>query len=167
MTDRAVPEGASVSDVSARKRSLRAQMRSRRLALPDRAARSQALWRHVVDLPAVVSAETVLAFSSIPGEPETEQFHVWCAATGRLLAVPDADVDPVWPDVVIVPGLAFTARGERLGQGGGWYDRVLAEVRPDCSTVGVCFREQVVDDLPIEPHDVVLDHVVADDGVVR
>jgi 5-formyltetrahydrofolate cyclo-ligase len=68
---------------------------------------------------------------------------------------------------VIVPGLAFTAAGERLGQGGGWYDRFLAHVRDDCVTVGVCFTDQVLDRVPTEAHDVRVDHVVTDAGVLR
>ena len=60
-----------------------------------------------------------------------------------VVAVPEDDVDPAWPDVVIVPGLAFTSTGRRLGQGGGWYDRFLVGVRDDCVTVGVCFHEQL------------------------
>jgi 5-formyltetrahydrofolate cyclo-ligase len=142
-------------------------MRSLRRALPDREARSEALWRHVTALPAVVAAETVLAFTSLPGEPDTQPLFVWCAATGRLVAVPEADVEVDWPDVVIVPGLAFTAGGHRLGQGGGWYDRFLVEVRDDCTTVGVCFAEQIVESLPVEPHDVEVEHVVTDQGVLR
>jgi 5-formyltetrahydrofolate cyclo-ligase len=108
-----------------------------------------------------------MAFTTLPGEPDTRSLLVWCAATGRLAAAPEADVDPTWPDVVIVPGLAFTAAGDRLGQGGGWYDRFLSEVRPDCVSIGVCFAEQLVDVLPVEAHDVTMDHVVTDRGVVR
>ena len=121
----------------------------------------------MVALPAVSVAETVLAFTSIPGEPETGSLLVWCAATGRLVSVPESDVAPTWPDLVVVPGLAFTSTGDRLGQGGGWYDRFLSQVRSGCTTVGVCFAEQVVDSLPLEAHDVAVDHVVTDQGVLR
>jgi 5-formyltetrahydrofolate cyclo-ligase len=50
-------------------------------------------------------------------------------------------------DAVIVPGRAFDARGARLGRGKGYYDRLLGRLRPDSrrATVGVCFREQLVD----------------------
>jgi 5-formyltetrahydrofolate cyclo-ligase len=149
------------------KATLRASMRAIRRSLPDREDRSEALWRHVIALPAMAGAETVLAFTMLAGEPDTRSLLVWCAATGRLAAAPEADVDPTWPDVAIVPGLAFTAGGDRLGQGGGWYDRFLSEVRPDCVSIGVCFAEQVVEVLPVEPHDVTMDHVVTDRGVVR
>lgn len=164
MTDRTAPDPASSSGDKA---ALRSRMRAIRLELTDRAARSESIWRAVVDLPAATLAETVLAFATIPGEPEIEQFQIWCAATGRMVAVPESDIDPTWPDLVVVPGLAFTASGDRLGQGGGWYDRFLAGTRPDCTTVGVCFAEQVLDALPVEPHDVVIDHVVTDAGVLR
>jgi 5-formyltetrahydrofolate cyclo-ligase len=70
--------------------------------------------------------------------------------------------DPRSIDVVIVPGTAFTAAGDRLGQGGGWYDRFLARVRPDCVTIGVGFAPQLVSELPVEDHDIRLDLVVTD-----
>ena len=72
------------------------------------------------------------------------------------------EVDPATIDLVLVPGLAFTPEGGRLGQGGGHYDRFLPTVRPDCATVGVCFAEQLVDHLPGEPHDHVVHVVVVD-----
>lgn len=162
MTDRTLPPLPTDA-----KAALRGSMRTLRRSLPDRHERSESLWRHVTELPALAAAETVLAFTTLPGEPETQSLLVWCAATGRLVAVPERDVEPTWPDVVIVPGLAFTAQGDRLGQGGGWYDRFLADVRSDCTAIGVCFAEQIVDSLPVEAHDVVLDRVVTDRGLLR
>ena len=84
---------------------------------PSRDERSEELWRHLIALPAMAAAETVLAFTTLPGEPETRSLLVWCAATGRLAAAPEADVDPTWPDVVVVPGLAFTASGRSTRPG--------------------------------------------------
>jgi len=162
MTDRTAP-----STGDAEKSALRNEMRALRRALADRDQRSVDLWRHVIGVPAMVVAETVLVFATVPGEPDTAELLAWCAATGRLAAVPEAEVDPQWPDVVVVPGLAFTDQGDRLGQGGGWYDRYLAEVRADCTTVGVCFAEQVVGNVPVEAHDICMDHVVTDQGVLR
>ena len=76
--------------------------------------------------------------------------------------MPD-DVDPAELDVVVVPGLAFTPDGRRLGQGGGHYDRFLTRLRPDCVTIGACFVELLLEDLPTEPHDTTVDHVATDD----
>jgi 5-formyltetrahydrofolate cyclo-ligase len=64
-------------------------------------------------------------------------------------------------DLVLVPGLAFTLRGERLGRGGGFYDRLLASLPARTRTVGVCFACQVVSQLATESHDARVGRVVA------
>ncbi|MEN9574174.1 MAG: hypothetical protein RL514_2029 [Verrucomicrobiota bacterium] len=61
-------------------------------------------------------------------------------------------------DLALVPGLGFDARGYRLGRGKGHYDRLLAGFPG--RTVGVAFDFQVVAQVPVEPHDIVLDAVV-------
>lgn len=54
--------------------------------------------------------------------------------------------------VILVPALAFTRDGRRLGKGGGYYDRFLSGVS-DIQTVGIAYEFQIVSDLPQEPHD--------------
>lgn len=56
-------------------------------------------------------------------------------------------------DLVIVPGIAFDRRGNRLGRGGGYFDRFLARVPADVPRVGLAFKFQVVQRLPQESHD--------------
>lgn len=56
-------------------------------------------------------------------------------------------------DLMIVPGVAFTPKGERMGRGKGYYDRYLSRQGFRAHTVGVCFAHQVVDRLPVEEHD--------------
>ena len=65
---------------------------------------------------------------------------------------PLAEAETLSPDVLFVPLLGFTERGERLGQGGGHYDRWLAD-HPGTLTIGLAWDCQRVDTLPIEPHD--------------
>lgn len=60
-------------------------------------------------------------------------------------------------DVFIVPGVAFTRDGRRLGRGGGYYDATLAKRGPHAQTIGVVFDCNVVAELPTEPHDVRVD----------
>ena len=63
-------------------------------------------------------------------------------------------------DAFVCPGLAFDARGGRLGRGRGFYDRLLAGIRPDAVKIGVCFAAQMVPDTFGEPHDVRMDQVI-------
>ena len=63
------------------------------------------------------------------------------------------------PDLVFVPLIGFTASGDRLGQGGGHYDRWLA-AHPGRIAVGLAWDVQLVESLPVEPHDAPLDAVV-------
>ena len=143
-------------------------MRSRRraAATDDGSAR---ICDALIEVVGGLGAATVMVFDPVPGEPDLGRFVDWCADEGIATVAPVADraapdpVDPGSVDVVIVPGLAFTSDGRRLGQGGGWYDRFLAATRPDCLAIGVCFSAQLVDELPAEPHDVVLDCVIIDD----
>ena len=106
-----------------------------------------------------------MAYTAIPGEPDLAKFVTGCWARGQMVVMPEDDPSADTVDVVIVPGLAFTADGHRLGQGGGWYDRFLGELHTSCVTIGVCFAEQVLTDLPREPHDVVLDRLVTDAAI--
>ena len=70
-------------------------------------------------------------------------------------------VSPKEVEVWLVPGLAFTQDGKRLGYGGGWYDRLLVEAPKDALKIGIAHAFQVVDDLPSESHDILLSKVVA------
>ena len=144
------------------KAGLRREMRVLRRALPDRPARAARIADKVLALPEVQGAGHVLLFDSLPVEPEMALLRDALVAHEVAVAVPEDDVDPSWPDVVVVPGLAFTPAGDRLGQGGGWYDRFLPRLRRECVIVGVAFAEQIVDSLPVEAHDVRVQRVVTD-----
>lgn len=67
-------------------------------------------------------------------------------------------------DLLIVPGLAFTREGYRLGFGGGYYDRFLMDYHR--ATYSLAFTEQIVDILPIERHDLPVDKIITDEEVV-
>ncbi|MCD0447729.1 5-formyltetrahydrofolate cyclo-ligase [Actinocorallia sp. API 0066] len=70
-------------------------------------------------------------------------------------------------DVVLVPALAVDRRGNRLGRGGGFYDRALARVGPAILTVGVVYDGEFLDEIPAEPHDVPVRAVVTPSGFHR
>jgi 5-formyltetrahydrofolate cyclo-ligase len=67
-------------------------------------------------------------------------------------------------DLLLVPGLAFTERGARLGRGGGYYDSLIASLDPHTTTVGVAFSEQLANEVPLQPHDQFVSLVLTDRG---
>lgn len=64
-------------------------------------------------------------------------------------------------DLIVVPGVAFTRQGQRLGQGKGYYDRFLHDVPRRVPRIGLAFACQLVDALPSEPHDETVDQVLS------
>lgn len=68
------------------------------------------------------------------------------------------------PDVIFVPGLAFSKTGDRLGRGKGCYDATLKHYKSSIF-VGVCFEEQILDHIPTEPHDISMDFVCTDNNI--
>lgn len=90
-----------------------------------------------------------------------------CEGAMRLREPPAGtpEVSPDAVDLVLVPGLAFTPEGARLGRGGGMFDRFLAGLGAHVVTIGVGFSEQRLASLPCEPHDVPVRVVVPDFGM--
>ena len=114
-----------------------------------------------------------------PGEPSRMQFYrvshdrleaartafldapMRCLACVALEVAGYADVAPDELDAVLVPLVAFDDAGNRLGYGGGNYDRLLPLLRDDAVILGIAFDEQRVDEVPCEPHDRQLARVVS------
>lgn len=167
------------------KRTVRRRMQLVRGLIDDELLRSVQLWAELSALVQYAEATTVMAFSAIAGEPDTDGLFARLARDAKTLVLPRMRGGTIEPalvgdglapgqlgirepqggavdlreiDLVIVPGVAFTPQGDRLGRGGGHYDRFLPGLR--CPTIGVCFAEQVVDVLPIDPHDARVDRVL-------
>ncbi len=80
---------------------------------------------------------------------------------GIMEPVATTPVDPSEIDAIIVPGVAFTRLGARLGRGKGFYDKYLSRNGFRAYTIGVCYPCQLVDALPTEEHDKMLDTIVS------
>lgn len=78
-----------------------------------------------------------------------------------------APLPPSMIDLVVVPGLAFDARGHRLGRGRRYYDRFLGRLRRSATTVGLAFDVQIVDEVPAADRDLSVDVVVTDHRVTH
>lgn len=184
-----------------KKRTLRAEVRRRRVALPDKELPSQAIWRRLTALPEYERACRVLLYIHHRSEVRTYPFlgDVW--QSGKQIVVPYCQsgvlvlfrlehVDELVPgtlgilepsldlradhrrtvqlepsDLVIVPGVAFDRQGDRLGQGAGYYDRLLRNAPPGVAFIGIAFECQLVDAIPVLPHDVRMHKVVTEKAV--
>lgn len=111
------------------------------------------------------------------GQPLT--FRLWAPGepliTHRFgMREPAPSAAEVRPGVLLVPLLAFDRQGHRLGYGGGYYDRTLAQLRSGGSgtthipkAIGIAFSEQEVDAVPHEAYDQRLDAVATPDGIIK
>lgn len=136
-------------------------------------------------------ARTVAIFHSLADEPDTRPFVEKWSAEGKTIALPCVEgkeivfrryspetlaekgrfniaepkggrvVEPHEIDLMVVPGVAFDHAGNRMGRGGGYYDRFLAGL--EIYRIGVCFPHQLLAEIPCEPHDVPMDEVVTAD----
>jgi 5-formyltetrahydrofolate cyclo-ligase len=81
----------------------------------------------------------------------------------EILDLTGLDLDKV---AVFTPGLIFDKMCNRLGYGAGYYDRFFAK-HPNLSKIGIGFGCQITDTLNVEAHDVPLDYIVTDDGLIK
>jgi 5-formyltetrahydrofolate cyclo-ligase len=103
-------------------------------------------------------------------EKKTLQFHAWypgCPMEEDAYNIPKPkDTEVIVPTLLFVPCVGYGAGGYRLGYGGGFYDRTLAELQPKPFTVGLGFAQGFLPDLEPEAHDVPLDAILNENGVV-
>ena len=124
-------------------------------------------------LPAMAAHRGVVGVPVIPGPAMPLKFREWspgCVLVAGEFGAPiPAEGAWVEPAVLIVPMLAFDARGYRLGYGGGFYDRTLELLRAKRPTlaVGFAYAAQEVDEVPIDSFDQPLDAVVTEEGVTE
>lgn len=70
-------------------------------------------------------------------------------------------------DLVIIPGVAFTAEGYRLGRGGGYYDRFIPKLREEAYTIALAFEMQIVKEIPLEENDVPVDCIITEKRILK
>ncbi len=101
---------------------------------------------------------------------KTLTFHTWypgCPMEEDAYGIPKPkDTEILHPTLLFVPCVGYGPGGYRLGYGGGFYDRTLAALQPRPYTVGLGYTHGFLPDLAPEPHDVPLDAILNDNGVV-
>lgn len=157
-----------------------------------RAGASRRIFSHPELLALLRGVHCVALYCALPDEPSTEGALRDWAAAGKRVVVPRVEGDrmrfydydpagmvpgafgiaepgpgarlcsPSEIELVVVPGTAFTRPGARMGRGRGYYDRYLSQEGFRAVKAGVCYRHQLVETLPVEPHDIFMDHVYTD-----
>ena len=186
--------GENLSSVKA---ALREEIRRRLADMParERGALAVRAEDHLLSLPAIGEAGTVLLFDAYGDEMSTTAIASRLLDAGKRVLLPFVEagamgaaeltpgqlvrsaygprepedarpVDPGQIDMALVPGLAFDRSGRRLGRGTGLYDRYLPRLRADALRIGLAFSAQLVDQVPAGPHDEVVHLVVTDEGAI-
>ncbi len=136
--------------------------------------------------PDFIKAERVMLYSALPDEVQTQAFlEKWHLK--KTIILPTVVGDDIIPvefgkdtafavgdfnilepqnepytggfDLIVVPGVAFDPKGNRLGRGKGYYDRFLCQYL-DVKRIGICFNFQLVEEVPSEPFDIRMDEVI-------
>ncbi len=157
----------------------------------EKLRRSEVIMAHVEEMPEFRKAQVVLLYWSMADEVQTHNFvDKWYKQKQLLLPCvlgddlvlrqytgPECLVageqfgigEPTGPeytqldriDIIVVPGVAFDKSGNRMGRGRGFYDRLLKST-PNAVKVGVAYSFQMMEEIPMEPHDVAMNYVIHD-----
>lgn len=151
----------------------------------------------LITLAAFVEAKVIALYCSTRAEVLTEELFAAARQAGKTVAFPRIcgpvmefvavdDPETLTPctygicepafghvvplteiDLIVLPGVAFDRYGMRLGYGKGYYDRILADRDERTTLVGLAYDFQIVEQLPVEPHDVALDIVLSENNLFR
>lgn len=171
------------------KKSIRKNIIAKRKSLEHQeiVTKSSLISNRIIESEIYNSSNVIYCYSSINNEVSLDELIKDIFSKGKILALPKViDNDLVFyevdnfdklqpgyynilepvdckeasePDLIITPGVAFTKAGNRLGYGGGYYDRFF-ERYPDVYKIGVAFDFQILDGIPIEEHDFILDEII-------
>ena len=116
-----------------------------------------------------------IALPVMMGSGRPLEFHCWhgndTLQTGPFGVMQPVRSEPLVPDIILVPTLGYTRKGDRLGYGAGFYDRTLAAIQDTAKapiTIGIGWREGLITpqdcDYTPEPHDMPLTAILTPDG---
>lgn len=154
---------------------LRQQVRALRLAMPrdEVSGKSRKIFDYFIESIDFRTIQSVHIYQSIDRLNEVDSSLIIDFITRHQshidLFVQSARSDDTSPavtfDLVVVPTLVFDAGCNRIGWGGGWYDRFLAK-QPNAQKVGLCFENGRVEHVPTEPLDIKLDRIISEQGII-
>ncbi|HEV3409721.1 MAG TPA: 5-formyltetrahydrofolate cyclo-ligase [Chthoniobacterales bacterium] len=153
-----------------RKAALRAEILQalRAMSAEQRAIASERIRERILALKEWQQAERVLLFTPMRSEPDIAELEQIAHNSGKRTGIvptvlrEEHELELAFtPDLIILPGLAFSRDRHRMGRGGGFYDRLLAGRAREAFKLGVCFALQLRDEVPHAAHDVILDAVIS------
>jgi 5-formyltetrahydrofolate cyclo-ligase len=164
----------------------------RMLSEDEKLAAAQEVFSKLENSAAFMLADNILMYHSLPDELFTHAFlEKWSSSKHFFLPrvnglnldilpydksrlelgsfyieepLGDDVVDPSCLELIVVPAVAFDHNGNRLGRGKGFYDRLLSST--NATKIGVGYDFQLIDDIPVEPHDVPMDFVFTQNTIV-
>ena len=131
-------------------------------ALPDE-VQTQQLMDCLVDMGKTVLLPRVVSDTDMELRRYTGRHDLERGAFGIMEPTGERFNDYTAIDTALIPGMAFDREGHRLGRGKGYYDRFLSQLirqNPHCLKIGICASWQLVDCVPTDAHDIVMDRVV-------
>lgn len=166
------------------------------IAPEEKIEKSRTIRKTLENTKSFQTAERILFYASKQNEVSTTQWIQDALAAGKKIYLPKVNNDhllicpiqswedlkegsfgilepcenlePSHPkelDLILVPGLAFDKKGNRMGYGKGFYDRLLKQTK--ALRIGLAFKEQIVDELPVEDHDEAVDLVITDETIIH
>jgi len=108
--------------------------------------------------------ELAPGYMGIP-EPNPQLPHFNKGGEGGFYDIRRVSINDV--DAIIIPGAAFDETGNRIGYGGGFYDRLLAQLQKPVPIIAPTYEEQVIESVPTDPHDRKVNIIVTDSREIR
>lgn len=141
------------------KKEIRDIVRQKRKEYGRVEADSTIICARIAELEDFKNARTILCYTPMRGEVDVRSLFTY----GKRLILPEDNPfpDPSTIDFAVIPGVAYDRNGNRLGRGGGFYDRLIPKLR--CTTVGPAFSFQIFDEIPMEEWDVPVSRVITEE----
>lgn len=187
--------GRKSSSSMSEKQQLRQQVKQLKqtISSEQRVALSQNICSAIEKLPGFETVLRILLYHALPDEVDTglmlsrwskkKQLYLPIVNGDNLIVSPydprflkqgafgiwepgnTRETDPGSIDWIIVPGVAFDKKLNRLGRGKGYYDKLLAQ--SSATKIGICYELQLFDEIPAEPHDIKMDFIITENNIIH
>jgi 5-formyltetrahydrofolate cyclo-ligase len=176
------------------KKRLRRSLLDIRTNIPNKKAKSELIVKKLLSIKEVTSAKTILLYYPTKSEVDISNTFKILVELGKTIFLPKIDdykitkfsqktrlskgknriiepegrvtKNPRNIDVAIIPGIGFDYAGNRIGHGGGWYDRIIDEIYFK-HIIGICFDSQIVPKAPNEPHDKSVHLIITEKQIIN